>query len=192
MEVSKRVGFWPRVGAALVDFVFLLPFVALFGGVGYYLESNGRYTPQLDYVFGIAATLGAAAYGSFEIFNAGTPGRLLLGQRIVTLNGTPATTATLANRYLVKHAPDLIGLVGSVSAVAVIDKVSMFASLAMLIGCFMVLGAARQAPWDQFAGTIVARKKDLDEMQGFQPLMTVPVQPAAPVAHPVADGIRRE
>lgn len=185
MNQAVRVGFWPRVGAALLDVLILL----LVFGVGavpmIYLETKNRMTPELEYAFGIAASLGALAYASFEIFKAGTPGKMLLGQRIVTVEGKPAASSALFWRYAVKHLPEVIGLVAAVTALAALDRITRFADLGMGLAALGVLGASRQALWDQIAGTIVMRTKDLQEVPGFQPLMTsLPLQPVSPVEPP--------
>src|SRR5688572_5145071 len=98
MEVSKRVGFLSRVSATLLDLVFLLPFFGATFGTLYYLDANSRLTPEVEYLLGIALSIGAIAYSLFEVFKAGTPGKLALGQRIVAVNGMPASLATLTNR----------------------------------------------------------------------------------------------
>src|SRR4051794_14195826 len=171
MDYALRVGFWPRVGAALLDTLILLLVFGVGAAPMIYLETQNRMTPELEYAFGIATSLGALAYASFEVFKAATPGKMILGQRIVTVEGKPASGSTLFWRFAVKHLPELIGLAAAVTTLGALDKITRFMELGMGLAALAVLGASRQAVWDQIAGTIVLRTKDLQEIPGFQPLM---------------------
>jgi uncharacterized RDD family membrane protein YckC len=177
IDPSLRVGFLLRVGAVLLDVVILLPFIGAAIGASYYLESQGKLTPEIEYALGVALSIGALAYHTLDIFTAATPGKMLLGQRIVAVDGSTAPVGTLVSRFLVKNFAGLFGLVAAITALDVLDRLLRLVNVATLIAFLPVLGAARQAVWDQLAGTIVMRKKDLQEIPGFQPLVATSSPP---------------
>jgi uncharacterized RDD family membrane protein YckC len=184
MDHTVRVGFWPRVGAALIDYLFFVVFAGIAVVVIYNLKANGRLTPELEYVLDVAIGVGFMAYHSFEIFKAATPGKMILGQRIVTIDGNAAPGRALVSRFAVKHFGDVFGLVVIVIAMEAIEKVARVVQLGLTLAALGVLGASRQALWDHIAGTIVMRTKDLQEVPGFQPLMSSAPQPVLPSEPP--------
>ena len=175
-----RVGFLPRVGAALLDLVFLLPFLAATIGSLAYLDARGKLTPFTEQAIMAVVSLGMLAYTSFEIFKAATPGKMVLGQRIVRVDMTAASTETLVSRFLTKHVPEMVGLVASITGLALLDRLEALASIGFCLASLAVLGAARQAVWDRVAGTVVMRTKDLQEIPGFHPLMPSPAESPPP------------
>jgi uncharacterized RDD family membrane protein YckC len=175
-----RVGFLPRVGAALLDLVFLLPFLAATFGPLAYLDAKGKLTPFTEQVIMAVVSLGVLAYASFEIFKAATPGKMVLGQRIVGADASPASTEKLVSRFLTKHIPEMIGLVASITGLTLLDRLETLASVGFCLASLAVLGAARQAVWDRLAGTVVMRTKDLQEIPGFHPLMSSPAHSISP------------
>src|SRR5690348_13756323 len=100
--MHPRKGFFIRLTASLIDAVILL--VAL-GSLGFGLDAflgPGVITERIaDALF----TAAALAYTSFDIFTAGTPGKLLLGLTIANPNATPASTGTLSLRWSTKYFP---------------------------------------------------------------------------------------
>ena len=185
IDNSVRVGFWPRVGASLLDTLIMVVVFAIGAAPVIYLETQARLTPGLEYVFGIAMSVGLLAYWTFEIFKAATPGKIILGQRIVTVDGAPPSTGALVSRFMVKHLPELIGLAAAITALQLLDKISNLLTIGVGLAALGVLGATRQAVWDEIAGTIVMRTKDVQEIPGFQPLMAPsPFQVTAPIDAP--------
>jgi uncharacterized RDD family membrane protein YckC len=136
----EYVGFWARVGASLVDSILmgiiLVPIARLFG-VGMDIESTLRFdSPANIMVNGI---LPAIAVILFWMYRQATPGKMLIGAKIVdekTL-GKPST-GQLIGRYFSYY----------------------LSTIGLLLGFFWVGWDARKQGWhDKLAGTLVIRSK---------------------------------
>ena len=112
----EYVGFWARVGAALIDSVLLLavitPVLYWFYGPSYFLEGNavhGAVDVLLNWV------LPAVAVIVFWVYRQATPGKAVIGARIVdAATGEKPSTGQLIGRYFayyVSTIPFLLGFV---------------------------------------------------------------------------------
>lgn len=132
------VGFWARVGAALIDTALLLmlvvPLIYWMYGPEYFTESD-TYRGVGDLV--INWVLPAVAVIAFWIYRQATPGKIVIGARIVdAMTGEPPSTRQLIGRYLGYY-------------------VSM---LPLCLGLLWVAFDARKQGWhDKLAGTVVIR-----------------------------------
>jgi uncharacterized RDD family membrane protein YckC len=181
--MENRVGFGLRLGAYVLDFIILSvlalalrgPLVALFPEAFQQMLARQMSSPGMDEAKVAAArsfmeamtrwsfslTILAVVYGLIEGLTGWSPGKLILGIRVVDQSGQPASVGNLLVRYLFKNSASLVVLVGVLAASGVIQGVGQAAALIVVIGCFLVLGKARQALHDRIAGTVVLRKSDV-------------------------------
>lgn len=170
-------GFWERVGAYLIDFLIMSPLIIvdfMYGG------SSNKF--QL-YVLAPAQLLAAFLYIFMVVKFGGTPGKLLVGLRIVKLDGARATI----REALLRYAPMwILGLVMSGMMInaamgipaetftsysylergaALSEQASFmwFATVLMqvwVVGCLIAILAnkKRRTLHDFVAGTVVVRK----------------------------------
>lgn len=140
-EDLEYVGFWPRVGASLIDTVLLLiivmPIMHTVYGSAYWAGESFILGPAdflVSYVFPAIAVV------SFWIARQATPGKMAIGARILdSSSGKAASPGQLIGRYLGYYVAILPVFVGIVW-VAFDDK--------------------KQGWHDKLAGTVVVRSKN--------------------------------
>lgn len=138
-EVLEYVGFWPRVGAALIDTVLLLfvtaPLVTLVYGREYWTSDTWLQGPA-DFL--INWLLPAVAVVLFWIYRQATPGKIAVGARIVDARtGGKPTKRQLVIRYLGYYV----------------------AMIPLMAGIVWVAFDPRKQGWhDKLAGTVVVRQ----------------------------------
>lgn len=136
----EYVGFWPRVGAAMIDTLLLLvicaPLVTLVYGRTYWTSDAFLQGPA-DFL--INWLLPAIAVVVFWIYRQATPGKIAIAARIVDAGtGGKASTRQLVIRYLGYY-------------------VSM---LPLMAGIVWVAFDPRKQGWhDKLAGTVVVRPR---------------------------------
>jgi uncharacterized RDD family membrane protein YckC len=137
----EYVGFWARVGAAIIDTILMLivcaPLVTYLYGPDYWLGAGGWIAGPGDFV--INWLLPAVAVILFWIYRQATPGKMAIGAKIVdaTTGGKPST-GQLIGRYLAYY-------------------VSIFP---LMLGIIWVGFDARKQGWhDKLAGTLVVRSR---------------------------------
>ena len=136
----EYVGFWPRVGAALIDTVLLLivcaPLLTIVYG-GSYWTSDAWLQGPADFL--INWVLPAIAVIIFWIYRQATPGKIAIAARIVDAGtGGKPSTRQLVIRYLGYY-------------------VSM---LPLMAGIVWVAFDPRKQGWhDKLAGTVVVRPR---------------------------------
>ncbi|MGV3573149.1 MAG: RDD family protein [Ramlibacter sp.] len=98
----EYVGFWPRVGAALVDLLLQAAIAAPFTGAlwrSYDLPGGIGFAGRGDFLFNVV--LPALAVLAFWIYKGATPGKMLVSARIVdAATGGPLTRWQAVLRYL--------------------------------------------------------------------------------------------
>ncbi len=143
----SRVGFWPRLLAAIIDAAFVVILWIITALVAW------AWVRERPWVF-VAELI---VYASSEIFFAGTPGKLILRLRIRRFDGAPAERWRRIDRFLYKYGGVvyalLSGLIGSTGA----ELVARFWSTMIGIGCFYAFTASRQTWNDRWAHTAVWR-----------------------------------
>jgi uncharacterized RDD family membrane protein YckC len=134
----QYVGFWARTGAALIDSVLLLPIITpllyWIYGPEYFRAPESIAGPTdvlLNWVFPALAVI------VFWIYRQATPGKMVIGARIVDArSGQPPSTGQLIGRYFGYY-------------------VSM---IPLCLGLIWVAFDARKQGWhDKLAGTVVIR-----------------------------------
>ncbi len=139
-EELEYVGFWPRVGAALIDTVLLLvvcaPLLTIVYG-GSYWTSDAWLQGPADFL--INWVLPAIAVIIFWIYRQATPGKIAIAARIVDAEtGGKPSTRQLVIRYVGYY-------------------VSM---LPLMAGIVWVAFDPRKQGWhDKLAGTVVVRPR---------------------------------
>ena len=146
-EELEYVGFWSRVGAALIDTLLLLiicgPLLMWIYGADYWL-SAGLFQGPADLL--INWILPAIAVVLFWMYRQATPGKMAISARIVDAKtGGKPTTGQLIGRYFGYY-------------------VSIFP---LCLGLIWVAFDARKQGWhDKLAGTVVVRSR----VRGPQPV----------------------
>ena len=179
--MENRIGFGPRLGAFVIDIVFVWILSSIISAIvptfladmaknqiDTTISSNpmiaGFYNSQMIAMM-ISATrialivnVARLIYFSTEIFLGASVGKMLLGLKIVSADGGDASTGVLLGRYLLKH----IGKVCTVLALLCIPVVfNAFGSLfgfVIFIGCFFAAGDRHQTIHDMLCQTIVVKK----------------------------------
>lgn len=138
----EYVGFWARVGAALIDTLLILAIVApltywIFGPSYFTVGATGDFGHVVDFL--INAVLPAVAVVVFWIYRQATPGKIVIGARIVdATTGEPPTTGQLIGRYFGYY----------------ISMIPLF------LGIFWVAFDPRKQGWhDKLARTVVVRER---------------------------------
>lgn len=177
-------GFWLRLGSSLLDFVFTVPVIILVQ----YLNGFGKdvyfYTCVPSLIFGLWYYIYLPKkYG-------GTPGKLAAGITIVRLDGAAIGWMEAILRHIVLAALTLAGIIVMVFALGKADEVTFmsyswwqqsqylvslspmpfniysWATNIWVWGEFIVLltNKRRRAVHDFIAGTVIVKKKYLEEM----------------------------
>jgi uncharacterized RDD family membrane protein YckC len=137
----EYVGFWLRVGASLIDtvllLIILLPIIHMVYGPAYWTSGSFIQGP-VD--FFINYVLPAIAIIAFWIARQATPGKMVIGAKIVDAKtGCPASTGQLVGRYLGYYV----------------------SSIPLFLGIFWVAFDDKKQGWhDKLAGTVVVRAKN--------------------------------
>lgn len=133
----EYVGFWPRVGAALIDSilaaVIIVPISRILLGSEAMLHWDNPANIMVNGVLpGIAVVL-------FWVYRQATPGKILIGAKIVDeKTGGKPSTGQLIGRYLAYYV----------------------STIPMLLGLIWVGIDARKQGWhDKLAGTLVVRSR---------------------------------
>ena len=141
VEELEYVGFWPRVGAALIDTLLVLalciPLVTAVYGRQYWLSTDLIQGPA-DFL--ITWVLPAVAVVLFWVYRQATPGKIAIGARIVDAeSGAKPSTRQCIVRYAGYYA----------------------AMLPLMVGILWVAFDPRKQGWhDKLAGTVVVRTRN--------------------------------
>lgn len=181
--MEQRIGFGKRLGAWALDCVFVI-ILSVVGGstIGGWLGAytgaaaigaasaaagagdNTQAAAALGGMFGAIAGMALAAsliwtvYFLLEGFTGYTLGKLILGIRIASDDGTAAGVPKLLFRWLVKNSGFVLTLVALFTMTSSLLTLSRVASLIIFVGCFFTLGVKRQAFHDMIAKTAVYPK----------------------------------
>jgi uncharacterized RDD family membrane protein YckC len=173
----NRAGFGIRLGAMLIDGVIL--------GIVYFIAGK-IFTPRIETVTAdqlasyirramLVSSIVYLAYSLTEVFKAATPGKMILGLKIVDESGAPAPQEKLWKRWAFKWSSTILLLLWVVSGIGIVYNLSSLAGLAVLVSCLMALRATKQALHDQLAGTAVLATKTAP-IPAFAPATPPPPQ----------------
>lgn len=110
---------------------------------------------------GLANLIIVTVFYACEVITGQSVGKLALGLRVGTLDGTPAGQSIMLNRALFRHSGLLIGYFGFTLGNFWLTMIGALITLAVGIGCFFVLGDGRQALHDRLTRTAVFKKKQM-------------------------------
>lgn len=139
-EDLEYVGFWARVGAALIDTllicVIVWPLATAIYGTGYWSDPAIIKGPA-DFL--VSWVLPGVAIVLFWVYRQATPGKIAISARIVDARtGNPPSTRQMIVRYLGYYV----------------------STLPLLLGLIWVAFDKRKQGWhDKLAGTVVVRSK---------------------------------
>lgn len=174
--MHNRVGFGKRLIAWLIDWVVIFigsvvvgPMIGgLFGFTAGAAVGGVAGGPGGAAVGGVTGTLlGAMAgfflaanslgivFGIWEALTGAALGKLLLGIRIRSGDGTPAPPEKLVARAALKHSGALISFLATVTGSAILEGLGGLAWLLIFVGCFFVLSPEKLSIHDRIAGTAV-------------------------------------
>lgn len=179
--MEQRVGFGPRLGAWLLDFVIVcvLAFLggstiggligvtagaALGGAMAMQSDSLAAGAAALGGLFGgivaffIAAAVIGIVYFLIEGFTGYTLGKLMLGIRVASDDGTAAGVGKLLTRFAIKNCNFLLTVLAVLTGVTALRTLGNLGGLLIFVGCFFVLGMKKQAFHDMLAHTAVYPK----------------------------------
>lgn len=140
-EELELVGFWPRVGASIIDSILMamiiLPILMAFYGEEYWFSESfvqGPVDLLVSYIFPAAAVI------AFWVAKQATPGKMAISAKIVDAKtGNPPSTGQFIGRYFAYY-------------------LSMFP---LGLGLLWVAFDSRKQGWhDKLAGTLVVRPKN--------------------------------
>lgn len=170
-EYYYRVGFGLRFGAALLDIMFtagILIFLIFITGVYQdYANVLKAFATDPNLINGFIRTILPLSfivtfmYYAFEIIFAATPGKMILGLKIVDENMQEASSNKLILRYLLKHLATILSLFAFLITSEFLDTASSIVTLIIWGGFLFTLSHKRQGFHDMLAGTIVLRKHDI-------------------------------
>lgn len=170
----QRAGFGIRTLALLIDTVVLVVLSVMCG-----LMAGGASSMLLHWLlpmdprsaaasttysvllgFGAAIAVGLIAfyllsfpYNLMEALFGWTPGKLMTGLRVRDQSGNRASLGQMLGRWLLKHVGVLLALL-SISTIPFVTLTPP-AQAIIFFGCFMALGASRQALHDHATQTAV-------------------------------------
>ena len=167
---SNRIGFGPRLGAALLDIVFiiilLVPISLLGVGAGLAaamgMDAAGSDETEALALLGMGAGAVAMiliagvvglAYTLIEAFTGASPGKRVMGLQVAQEDGSAGDTKLYLLRWALKNSGSLLQFV--------LPVISSLVSLVFFFGCFAALGDKRQALHDIIGKTAVYKKSDI-------------------------------
>lgn len=183
-KTGFRVGFGKRLGAFVIDVIIvillstllmlILPYEGLDSIIGAILsgdlealqgmEENALAIAQDNMIPELVSNTILLLYWALEAFLGFTVGKKLLKIKIADVNLRHNKKA-LWTRFLVKHSYSIIGLLAIPFGFVVMTAVGLVTGLlffVIVIGCFFVLGARKQALHDMIAGTAVFNDESLE------------------------------
>ncbi len=168
---SNRIGFGPRLGAALLDIVFTILFCTpiLFFGAGAGIAAAlgldsmlGSDETEAMALIGLSAgmigsivvcSLLALAYTLVEALTGASPGKRVMGLQIAKADGTAGDVSLYLLRWALKNSGSILNFI--------LPVISSLASLAFFFGCFATLGEKRQALHDLIAKSAVYKSAEI-------------------------------
>jgi uncharacterized RDD family membrane protein YckC len=144
----KRVGFWLRAVALLIDVVITTLFSAICT-VALGLSDHG----ELIFLLAMGLVL-----SSLDFFIRASLGKIILKLYIARADGTPADRWTLLLRWSTIQLPIIALLLYTVTDAPGFYLLYGFSSLIVFIGCLFAVNDSKQAWHDQWAKTAVFRR----------------------------------
>lgn len=139
----EYVGFWPRVGATIIDSIIVLfittPLLVAIYGWSYFADPDSPFiSGPADFL--ISWVMPAVGVILFWLYKQATPGKMAVAARVVDARtGNPISVGQAVGRYLAYFV----------------------ATLPLFLGLIWVAFDPRKQGWhDKLAGTVVIRPQD--------------------------------
>ena len=177
-NLQKRVGFGPRLGAYLIDGVFIsiivflmsLVFGAAGAGAGAAAVEGGD--PDAQVVAGafgaiagmiVGLVIGTFGYVLIEAITGASLGKMILGLKAGTLDGKKGSVGLYMGRACLKYCYNFPYLIAAIipATFGAMYLIAFILSIVVFIGCFFALRESKQSLHDQIAKTAIYYKKDL-------------------------------
>jgi uncharacterized RDD family membrane protein YckC len=178
-----RVGVWPRLAAAVLDYFISTTAVvaAAWKGWGWrtvveHLPGSSEllelYAPVDDLLVdsgvseGVMGLLGATAlmslvYPLVEGLTGASPGKWALGLQVGFPDGSRGTVLLYLRRFVIKYIRPLLGALAALTGLGLLGVLAGPAGLVISMGTLLLFADHRQALHDKLAGTAVFRRADL-------------------------------
>ena len=162
VDASGRVGFGRRLGALIIDvlIVLILTWIvqAVTGTKGASPGSGDGHPPGLTQMvagIGLPAALLQLLYWLIEGLTGASPGKRILKMRIGDATGASASPETLILRMLIKQINVLTTFLVALTGSHLLVWIGLTGGVIVLFGCFLALGAGKQALHDRIVRTAV-------------------------------------
>ncbi len=147
----ERIGILPRLGASFIDFIVLVLFATLFGLVfGSPFVMGG-----LGYIGGLIFFGALLAYSYLEVLWAQTPGKKVLGLKIMNQDGSEASQDVLMKRWAIKNCGNLFNLLSAITTLGLFSWLGGIGGMVIAGGCFLILSADKLTLHDRLSQTSV-------------------------------------
>ena len=181
--MEKRIGFGPRLGAYVIDIVFVWVLAGILSRVSTswmavlaqqqvdeLVSSNPFfaqiYTPEMLSMvvattrISLIVIFAELIYFSTEIFLGASVGKIILGLKIANADGGDASKGALLGRYLLKHISKVCAVLSMLCIPALFNFFGSLFGFVIFIGCFFAAGDRHQALHDMLCHTVVVRKNE--------------------------------
>ncbi|MCE2438949.1 MAG: RDD family protein [Candidatus Latescibacteria bacterium] len=162
VDAAGRIGFNRRFGAFAIDVIAVWILTSITGIVtgenGPEASSGLHHLSDLTRMMagvGVIVSSVQLLYCLIEGLTGASPGKMVLRIHIRDASGAPAATGTLILRMAVKHIKVVATLLVSLTGSHLLTIVGLAGGVIFFFGCFLALGAARQALHDRILQTAV-------------------------------------
>ncbi len=182
--ITLRATFGKRFLAALVDTLIIIIIVLAFFKINGFLDAQIEFYQEISKLatdpqgmkeyqneFFQANRLNFAFpalvylfYFLSEALSGVSFGKYLVGLKIASLNGNPATSAQLWIRYLVKNSASIMSLFWAATLLSYFNLLNTIFGLAIFFGFLLILGRNRQNLQDIVARTTVFKTEILEKL----------------------------
>ena len=184
LQFNPRIGFGPRLGAAILDgilgglfasgFGFFLASLGLGAGavLGLAIDEQAELETSLEAI-GVGAGIGAVMgmlggiiigyfiYSIIEAFTGASPAKMMLGYKVANADGTGGDTSLYLKRWAIKNASSVFSMLTLATGLIFLNPLGSIIGFVMFLGCFLAIGDDRQALHDKIAKTAIYHKKDI-------------------------------
>ena len=176
-----RIGFGRRLGAYIIDYVFLMLLIvvaAVFTGVSESMmnfigsdlsilsnpEQINEITSFLNKTLTPLMLAVSFIYYSMEVIFAQTLGKMLLGIQIGSADKKFASYPQLLLRFVIKFGNSVLTFLFIITSLGFFETLSSIWNFVIFVGCFFVLSTKKQALHDVIAKTSVYFKDELQQL----------------------------
>ena len=168
---NNRIGFGPRLGAALLDLIFIMLLIVPISLLG--LGAGIAAALGLDAAIGadeaeamalvgmgagaiamiVVASIIALLYTLIEALTGASPGKRVMGLQVAHADGSEGNIQLYLLRWALKNSGSILNMV--------LPAISSLVSLVFGLGCFAALGEKKQALHDIIVKSAVFKKGDI-------------------------------